>query len=114
MTKVIAEYTGRVAGSVMSYRERVCIALIAILVVLVGYYVTTIQRTVFNIAERERIVHDNSAQASELQDAQSQLFKLRSKLDLSLASSRGLVEPAKTIYITSKSLGQARASAHEL
>lgn len=98
----------------MNYRERVCVALMVTLVILVGFYVMTIQKTVFNIAERERIVHDNNAQASELQDAQSQLFKLRSKLDLSLASSRGLVEPAKTIYITSKSLGQAGLSAHEL
>ncbi|MES2470690.1 MAG: hypothetical protein V4526_00425 [Patescibacteria group bacterium] len=111
MTKVIADCTNKM----LVYRERICFFLIALLVLLVGYYAILIQNTVFNIAEREKIVKANHTYVSDIHDMQSELFKLRSTLDLSLASSRGLAEPAQTIYITKKSLGHAAgALAHEL
>ena len=81
--------------------------LVFLMIFLAGYYFYLINKTIWNVAERQNIEKSLTQLGSDTAEKESNYMALKSKIDLNMARSLGFNTVVKTEYINRTTLGQA-------
>mgnify|MGYP000010403180 CR=1 FL=1 len=109
MTQAIAHNI----NSMMRYKEKVFIFLVAGIIVLASSYAYLLHSAIANVVERESIVKENRLTSTSVSELEAKYFSIKNSINIELAHAKGFRDSEVSSFISKKSL-TAMANHNEL
>ncbi|MEK7463579.1 MAG: hypothetical protein AAB610_00440 [Patescibacteria group bacterium] len=109
MTQAIAHNI----SSMMRYKERIFIFLVAGIVVLASSYAYLLHDAITNVVERESVVRENRIVSTSVSELEAKYFSVKNSITIELAHAKGFKDSEVSSFISKKSL-TAMANHNEL